>query len=172
MTKLAYLQEMLTAFLTAKGVKAQEAFPERARGRLTKPLVVAGIQSLVAEEAGFQNYLGDRYDEALHRWEERYGQKTEVRIFLELYSPRSQGEKGLRELMDQLAQAFSQEGPAGLWVKELSFGKGSYDRESDLFQAEGDVLCEGLLYSAQDEEGSFLSFEVRGGITVEQSDEP
>ena len=99
--------------------------------------------------------------------EERYGQKVSVRFALDLYSPRKIGEDGLQGLMNQVAEALAQEGPAGLHVREVTWEKTSYDRSCDMLTRAGEELCEGLLCAVRDVDGSFLSFEVRGGLTLE-----
>lgn len=167
MTSLTFLRQALLDFLTAAKIPALGAFPTQTRQRFAGPTVVASVQELRAQPAGFQNYLGDCYDKTLGRWEERFGLGTSVTFQLDIYSPQEAGEDGLRLLMDQVAEAFSDAAPAGLRVKELSWGTTTYDRSAGLFCAKGAAACEGVLYAGMDVDGGFLGFEVRGGITIE-----
>ena len=167
MLQLTLLRQTLVEHLAAQGIKVLAAWPKEDRVRYTSPLVVAELLAVSTEEAGFGHYLGERYAQEFQRWEERYGQKVSVRFALDLYSPRAIGEDGLQSLMDQVAGALVQEGPAGLHVREVTWGKTSYDRSCEMFTRAGEVLCEGLLCAVRDESGSFLSFEVKGGLTLE-----
>jgi len=167
MIQLTLLRQALLDHLAAAGIRVLAAWPKEDRVRYESPLVVVDLRTLTTEEAGFQHYLGERFSQENQRWEERYGQKIAVCFALDLYSPRKIAEDGLQRLMDQIADALAQEGPAGLHVREVSWGKTSYDRSCDMLTRAGEVLCEGLLCAVRDEEGSFLSFEVRGGLTLE-----
>ena len=114
---------------------------------------------------GFQNYLGQVYDSAAGAWRERYGQRITVTFGLDLYSPRSAGEEGCRLLLDQAAGAFQTGGPGGLTVEKWSMGEPVFDKESGMFRGRLSAVCRGTLEAVSDEGGTFLGFEVKGGLT-------
>lgn len=172
MTSFVFLKQALLDFLEAAGIAALGAFPQEDRKRYDAPLVLASVKELAVDAAGFHNYLGDAYDKNLNRWEERFGLSARVTFQLDLYSPRGCGEAGVRELMDSLGDAFSKGAPAELSLKELRWGKTTYDGSSGFFRAEGEAACEGVLYAGMDVDGGFLGFEVRGGITIDEFDKP
>ena len=105
MTTLTLLRQAMTEFLTAQGIPALTAWPQGARSRREEPVAVVQIKEVEAAPAGFQNYLGQRYDSQRHLWTERWGQRVTVKFLLTLYSPRAAGEAGCRDLLDQVAAA-------------------------------------------------------------------
>ena len=164
MTPLSLLQRAVTEQLNRNGIPAVSAFPEGRRPSLDRPLVAVSLKELEAEGAGFQNYLGSRYSPERQVWEELYGQRVKALFSFSLYSPRSYGEAGCVELGEGLAERLRQEAPAGLGVRSLSWGPIQHDQSCNCYLRKGEALCEGLLYSVKEEGGSFLNFEVRGGM--------
>ena len=170
MTKLSLLQKEMCRILESGGVKVLEAFPAESAKRYAAPLVVVAVKELKAEEAGFHNYLGESYDEAAKTWQERYGQKTAVTFSLSIYSPRSCGEAGCRETMEAVSEILQKDTPAKLPLKQMNWGKISYDKSCDMLLLTGEILCEGMLYSVSQEGSDLLVFEVKGGMTLESND--
>lgn len=156
------IRESMTEFLKSEGLPALTAWPQRGRQRVEAPLVVLDIQQFKAEPAGFRNYLGDRFDPHTQTWQELYGQRAEVTFGLTVYSPAGQGSARCQEVLEGLAQALSQTGPAGLTVQEISWGRVAYDGDTGAFCCEATAQCGALLYAVTDEQGTFLDFEVRG----------
>ena len=79
--------------------------------------------------AGFQDYLGERYDPEAGRWEELYGRRAKLTFGLDLYAPeRAQGDQALQTAFDALAGALHREGPPGMRLLELSCGETEYDQ--------------------------------------------
>ena len=103
---LAALRQAMTDYLTAQGVESMTAWPKDRVGALTAPLAVVQVKEVEAGSAGFQNYLGQRYDAETRRWTETFGQKVSVKFLVTLYSPRQDGERGCRALVDRVAEAF------------------------------------------------------------------
>ena len=91
---LAALRQAMTDYLTAQGVESMTAWPKDRMGALTAPLAVVQVKEVEASSAGFQNYLGQRYDAETRRWTEAFGQKVSVKFLVTLYSPRQDGERG------------------------------------------------------------------------------
>ena len=110
---LAALRQAMTDYLTAQGVESMTAWPKDRVGALTAPLAVVQVKEVEAGSAGFQNYLGQRYDAETRRWTEAFGQKVSVKFLVTLYSPRQDGECGCRALLDRVAEAFLRGGPEG-----------------------------------------------------------
>ena len=123
----------------------------------------AGVYGrLGALPGGFQDYLGERYNEEAGRWEELYGRKIKLTFGLDLYAPRGYGAQALRRDFDRLAQALHREGPEGLRVRTLSCGEVEFEPGAGLFHCPAEALCEGYLYAVADEGGAFLDIIVRG----------
>lgn len=166
MTQLRFLREAMTGFLAEQGIQALSAWPSENRVGYTAPVAVVSLKGFEASSPGFQNYLGEYYDSERQAWTERYGQSVQVRFGLSLYSPRAAGEEGCRNLLDQIADAFQQSGPAGLSLLKWNMGESAYDKSSGMFLAKAEVHCQGMLLARCDEAGEFLRFEVRGGMTT------
>jgi len=161
---LTALREAMTAFLTARGIRALSAWPGRGRLVRSAPLAVVQMGQVEARPMGFQNYLGQVYDQEAGQWRERYGQQVEVTFRLDLYSPEKTGEEGCRMLLDQAAGAFQTGGPAGLSVEKWTMEEPSFDQESGMFRGKLSAVCRGTLEAVSDEEGAFLGFIVKGGL--------
>lgn len=84
---LAALRQAMTDYLTAQGVESMTAWPKDRVGALTAPLAVVQVKEVEAGSAGFQNYLGQRYDAETRSWTEAFGQKVSVKFLVTLYSP-------------------------------------------------------------------------------------
>lgn len=164
MSTLTLLRRAMTEFLTGQGVRALPAWPEEGRKVRTEPLAVVQMQEVEAVPAGFQNYLGQTFDQETQSWNERYGQRITVKFGLDLYSPERQGEEGCRLLLDQVAGAFQRGGPMGLSVKKWSMGEPGFDTESGMFRGKLTAECQGTLEAVSSQDGAFLGFEVKGGM--------
>ncbi len=167
MSSLVLLRQELMAFLQRHEIPALSAFPQERRKRYEQAFVLASVKEFSTEGAGFGHYLGEQYNKELQRWEARFGLAVSVCFALDIYSPRQRGEAEAGALLDRLAEAFSKDAPAALTPKELSWGERQYDESCDMFKAEGSARCQGILYTREDDEGSLISFEVRGGIILE-----
>jgi hypothetical protein len=161
---LTALREAMTDFLAGQGLRALSAWPGTERLVRAAPLAVVRMKGVEAEPLGFQNYLGQAYDQDAGRWRDRYGQRITAVFGLDLYSPRTAGEEGCRLLLDQAAGAFQAGGPGGLTVERWSMDEPVFDRESGMFRGELTAVCRGTLETVAREDGSFLGFEVKGGL--------
>lgn len=79
---LAALRQAMTDYLTAQGVESMTAWPKDRVGALTAPLAVVQVKEVEAGSAGFQNYLGQRYDAETRRWTEAFGLTALVKLLL------------------------------------------------------------------------------------------
>ena len=59
------LRERLAAFLREKGLRAMTDWPAEPREQLDGPVAVVSLRGCQAGPAGFQHYLGERYDLSL-----------------------------------------------------------------------------------------------------------
>ena len=84
------IRQAMADYLNGKGVRAITAWPDAPRAEGEEPVVVVSLRGCRAGPAGFQNYLGERFDEASGRWEERYGKRAELTFGL-TSTPRSRG---------------------------------------------------------------------------------
>jgi hypothetical protein len=166
MTTLTALSEAMAAHLTDQGIPAQAAWA-KTKAAQTEPLVVVQVKKLEATPGGFQNYLGQKYDEETECWRELYGQRAKVTFALDLYSPQETGEEGCRTLLDQAAGALQTGSPAGLALESWTMEGTEYDEKTGLFRGKMSAKCQGALTAETDEDGAFLTFTVKGRVTDE-----
>jgi hypothetical protein len=153
--------------LTAQGISAQAAWQTEWAKVQREPLAVVQVKKLEAAPGGFQNYLGQRYDQEAGTWREIYGQRAKVTFLLDLYSPQERGEEGCRELLDQAAGALQTGSPAGLALESWTMEATEYDEKRGLFRGKLSAKCQGALAAETSEEGAFLGFTVKGRVTNE-----
>ena len=158
------LRERLAAFLREKGLRAMTDWPAEPREQLDGPVAVVSLRGCQAGPAGFQHYLGERYDERTGLWQELYGRKAALTFGLDLYAPRGQGDVGIQTAFDQVVQAFAQGAPQGLAVQEVACGETVYDGQAKRMKRPAQVVCQAYLYAAAQPGGLFTDFELRGGI--------
>ena len=146
MTALDTIRETMARYLNENGVAAITAWPEENRARPQGAVAAVSLRACEGENAGFQNYLGERYNQESGRWEELYGRRVTLTFGLDLYAGTG-GTEG---------------GPDGLKIKSLSCGETDYDRTADRYRCPAEAVCEAFLYAVADEGGTFLEFEVKG----------
>ena len=159
---LDQVRERMAEFLRGQDIDAVCAWPEEARVRRDHVAAAVSLRACQGGPGGFQDYLGERYNEAAGRWEELYGKRVKLTFGLDLYAPKGCGAAGLRDAFGRLAQALSQEGPEGLKVKELSCGAVRFEEGMGLFCCPVEAVCEGCVYAVAEEGGAFLEVIVRG----------
>lgn len=156
---LAALRQAMTDYLTAQGVESMTAWPKDRVGALTAPLAVVQVKEVEAGSAGFQNYLGQRYDAETRSWTEAFGQKVSVKFLVTLYSPRQDGERGCRALVDRVAEAFLRGGPEGFAVAGAICGG------SDPALPLGGAELQGIPALEKRLDESEVDALIRGGVT-------
>lgn len=166
MTTLTALRQVMTEFLEQAGVEALTAWPKGSRWARREPVAVVQVKEVEASAAGFQNYLGQVYDQETRQWTERYGQRVTVRFAIALYSPETAGEEGCRKLLDQVAEAFLQGEPGGFAVEKWSMGESDFDRDSGMFRGKLQAVCRGTLVAVTEETGEITGFTVKGDVVV------
>lgn len=153
------VREHMASFLQERGVEAVCAWPERARTRPAGAVAAVSLRSCEGGPAGFRDYLGERWNRETGHWEELYGRKVRLIFGLDLYA--AEGAEA-QSAFDRVAGAFHQGGPEGLKVLSFSSGELEYVEEWRLFRCPAQVVCEGWLCAAAQEDGGFTDFEVRG----------
>ena len=161
---LELIRERMTQYLQEQGVEALTAWPQEERLERDSAIVVVSLRKCQAGPSGFQDYLGERYNEEAGRWEELYGKRVQLTFGLDLYADANLGEGAIQSTFDQLAGALQDGSPEGLEVVEFSCGETSYDSGGRLLKRAVEVLCTAYLYAVTEPGGAFLDFEIRGGI--------
>ena len=158
------IREQMAQCLKKAGLDAVCAWPEQDRVRRDGPVAAVSLRALEGGPGGFQDYLGERYNQDTGQWEELYGKRARLTFALDLYAPAGaeNGAAAVQRAADALAEALRREAPPGLRVLELSCGETGFDREAGLYRCAAQAVCEAYLYAVADESGAFLDFEVRG----------
>ena len=161
---LENIRREMAKFLNDRGVPAVTAFPAAPRREREEPVAVVSLRGCKVEPAGFQNYLGDRYDPEAGRWEERFGRKAELTFALDLYAPEKGDGEALQAVFDALAGALLLEGPESLDLKELSCGQTVRDGEHRMLKRPVEAVFTACLSAVADAGGAFTDFELRGVV--------
>lgn len=158
------IRERMRDYLAGQGVNAVTAWPSEPRRETDRPVVVVSLRECREEPAGFQNYLGERYDREKGLWEECYGKKAVITFGLDLYAPAWEDGRSLQTALDGLLEALTGDGPAGLAVQEVVCGETEYDRAARLQVQKVRAVCIACLYAVERPGEGFLDFELRGGV--------
>lgn len=163
MAGLDEIRGRMAAFLTQQGLEAVTAWPEQRRTRREGAAAAVSLRGCEGGPAGFQDYLGERYNQETGRWEELYGRRVKITFGLDLYAAgRSGGAAAIDRALDALSAAFSGPGPEGLDILEFSVGETEFQEDSQLYHCPVEAVCQARLYAVADEGGAFLDFEIRG----------
>lgn len=161
---LEHIRQVMAEFLRERGVQAVTAWPGSLRQEREEPVVVVSVRGCKAGPAGFQDYLGERYDERTGRWEERYGKRAELTFGLDIYAPERGGGEAVQAAFDALAGALILGGPPGLDLQEFSCGQTVRDPESRRLKRPVEAVCTAWLCAVTDVGGAFVDFELRGVV--------
>lgn len=94
------------------------------------------------------------------------GRRITVKFGVTLYSPEAAGESGCQALLEQVAQALMERGPAGFAVEKWSAGETAFDQASGMFWGKLQAVCRGMLVAGMEESGELEGFTVRGEVTL------
>lgn len=162
-TGLDQVREALAEYLQSREIHAVSAWSKEPKKRHERPVVSVSLKECCGTGAGFQDYLGERYNEAAGRWEELYGKKLELTFGLDLYGGMEQGAAGCQKEFDALADALAAGGPVGLRLGNLSCGETEFDRETGMFHCPAELEASAWVYAVAAEDGEMLlDFTVRG----------
>mgnify|MGYP007130653888 CR=1 FL=1 len=150
-------------WLTEREIPAVEGWLSEPRNKAEGPIVVVTVREYTAQNAGFEHYLGERYNEDTAVWEECYGRKAEVELGLDLVAPETCDQESLNRLMEQLAGVLAVEAPEGLQVNSLSCEAPVWDEKQRCLRQPVSAVCTAWLLALHQEETAFLDFELRGG---------
>ena len=153
---------IVVQFLQQQGLSAMAGWPKGERKRYTEPIVVVQVREMKADSAGFQDYLGEQYDEHTGLWREIYGKRLHITFGLDLYVTERGDSQSLREAAQKLSQAFVLGAPDGMWVEELSSEEIRWDESSRCLKLENSLQCGAWLQAVRGAESEFLDFELRG----------
>ena len=156
----------VASWLRARDIPARTGWSGRERERIGAPFVLVSLRRCDALSGGFQEYLGELYNENTGAWEEFYGKKLELELGLDLYAPEAASEDALQELAEKLVQALTLEQPQGLRVGEITCGGIEWDRNQRCLRQEITAKCTAWLRAVCADSGEFLDFELRGGWKI------
>ena len=159
---LESIRRSMADYLNKRGVAAVTAFPAALRQEREEPVAVVYLRGCRAEQAGFQNYLGERYNRETGRWEERYGRRARLTFGLDLYAPEKGDGEAVQAAFDALAGALLLGGPEGLELQSFSCGQTVRDGESRRLKRSVEAVCTAWLCAVSDAGGAFVDFELRG----------
>ena len=91
---LGKFREDIIALLRQENIPAIAAFEPEERKWLEEPTAVVSLARVTCTPGGFQNYLGTRTG-ADGQNEEWYGREAQLTVALDLYAPRTGGERRL-----------------------------------------------------------------------------
>ena len=152
----------LADHLSRRGVPAVTAFPAAPRREEARPVAVVSLRGCRAVSSGFQNYLGERFQEETGRWEERYGKRAQLTLGLDIYAPEREDGEAVQSAFDALAGVLVLGGPEGLDLQEFSCGQTAWDGESRRLKRPVEAVCTAWLCAVTDAGGVFVDFELRG----------
>ena len=158
------IRQVMADWLNDRGVPAVTAWPVSPRQEREEPVVVVSLRGCKAGAAGFQDYLGERYNEAEDRWEERYGKRAELTFGLDIYAPEKGGGQMVQKAFDALAGALILGGPEGIVLGEFSCGETVRDSESRRLKRPVEAFCTVWLCAVCGAGGGFVDFELRGVV--------
>ena len=159
---LERVRQAVADYLNGQGVSAVTAWPAAQRQEREEPVVVVSVRGCRVEPAGLQNYLGERYDEASGRWEERYGRKAELTLGLDIYAPERGDGEAVQEAFDTLAGALLLGGPEGIDLREFSCGQTVRDGGVRRLKCPVEAVYTIWLCAVADVGGAFVDFDLRG----------
>ena len=161
---LEQVRSQLAAFLTEGGVNAMESWPAERRTDRSEPVALVSLLELSCAAAGLLDYLGQRLDEATGQWNELYGRKARLTFALDIVAPVQVGAQACRAAFERTVRLLQSEKPVGLSVRELSAGEVDYDEKEGLLKLRCTLVCDGWLYTAGEEAGTFFDFTLRGDV--------
>lgn len=162
MSGLEELRQALADYLNGCGVSAVPAWESGKRVRRETAVSAVSLRSCEGGPAGFQDYLGEFWEEEKGCWVERYGHKAELTFGLDIWGPRSGGESVCASHFSKLAQALALGGPEGLRFREVSCGETVFNESEGLFHCPVKAVGVVFLQAALDESGAFTDFTVKG----------
>lgn len=157
------LPNQLCEWLKQREIPALTGWTGVERSAMAAPAVLVTVKEYSACSAGFEDYLGEQYNEEKGTWEELYGRKAEVILGLDLYAPERESEQSLQTLLERLISMLTLEIPDGLQVGNITCGQTKWDEGQRRIKREVSARCTLWLHAVCSEGTEFLDFELRGG---------
>lgn len=161
---LEHIRQTMADYLNSRGVPAVTAWPMTPRQEREEAVTVVSLRGCRVVDAGFQNYLGERYDRDSGRWEERYGKKAELTFGLDIFAPEKGDGETVQWAFDTLAGALLLGAPEGMQLREFSCGQTVRDGEGRRLRRPVEAVCTAWLCAVTDAGGAFIDFELRGVV--------
>ena len=162
MTCLEDLRQRLVDYLNNGGVPSVAAWEKEERVSRDGAISAVSLRGCTGGPAGFQDYMGEFWEEEKGCWVERYGRRAELTFGLDVWAPRSGGEAACATLFSRIAQVLTLGGPEGMRLKEISCGETEFDEREGLFHCSVRAVGTVFLRAKTDESGMFTDFTVKG----------
>lgn len=159
------VRQAMVDYLNEWGISAVTAWSGNQRLRQDNPVVAVSLRGCQAATGGFQDYLGEQYNEVSGQWEEIYGRRAQLTLGLDLYARQDEGERALQTGADQLMAALCEGCPQGITLESITVGESQRDSTSGLLMRPVAVTVQVYLYAVAAAGDSFLDFKIRGGVT-------
>jgi len=152
-------RQALADYLTDRGIPAVTAWTQAARKGPGQAVCAVSLRGMEGGAPGFQDYLGERYDEESGTWEELYGKRLELTFGLDLLGGSAeQVQAGL----DLLTAALEAGGPVGMRFMRFSAGECAYDAAQRRYVCPVQATAQVWSRAVAQEGGAFLDFTVEG----------
>ena len=153
------LRQALADYLTDRGVAAVTAWPQERRAHQAGAVAAVSLRGFSGGAPGFQDYLGERYNDAAGRWEELYGKRVELTFGLDLFAATArEAQAGL----DALNAALAKGGPEGLRPVEVTAGETLFQADARRYRCPVEAKFQAWCTAVAAEEGEFTDFTVKG----------
>ena len=159
MTGVGELSQTLAQWLEKQGLSAVTAWPDEKRRRSDEAIAAVSLRALESGPAGYQDYLGERFDQDRGEWEELYGKKMTLTFGLDLYAASAQE---VTAALERLGEILSQSGPQGMASVGFSAGETTYQSESRRYFCPVQAKFQVWATATAREEASFLDFVIKG----------
>lgn len=161
--KLRELAGYLAGALNERGLAAVTAYPDAGAPELSLPVVSVGVKRMENNPAGFDEYMGELYNEATAEWRELYGRRIAVVFALDMYSRRGAAED-CAALADSLFAALPEVIAPSLRLLTATCGEPEPDASTGLMRLRAELSCTTMAYSEKISGGEFTDFEIRPEI--------
>lgn len=159
MTGVAEASLALARWLERQGLPAVTAWPEERRRASGACVAAVSLRALESGPAGYQDYLGERFNEDSGQWEEVYGRRASLTFGLDLYAPTA---KEAAAALERLGEILDGGGPEGMSPAGFSAGECVYQSESRRYFCPVQARFQVWTVAAAREDGAFLDFEIKG----------
>ena len=170
MTAMETVREEVLRRLGEAGIGAMAAYSRSWAQEQSEAMLAVSICGCESTAAGLGVYLGERYDEETAAWQEEYGQRCELTVALDAYSPRTAGALACETVLERAHDVLLRSSDGGIRAMEMKWEAVCWDADSGMFLQKGRLACSVYLIAAVEEEtGLLLDFRLKGVPYHEQS---